>query len=709
MEAKYLGDYYVIKKIGQGSLGTVFLGEHRFMKKQYILKVLPEELVPDRAFVQRFEDGIKQLSQIDHPNIVKVHNVSYDQGVYFLVTDCIADATGETVNLAQFLSQEELKEEDIYHILYQIADALDSTHKKKAKSGYFIHGGLKLNNILVGPRTADGIKVYLSDFGLSRIIGSGTLLCRTYKVLADALGIQPVDENPATGEERYAKIKQDPYKLSYLQESFLQSYNMMAPEQKREMSRGSYSPKVDIYAFGVLAYYLLTKELPEGIFPWPSEVNQGLKKNWDLLVHSCLQKNADKRPFSLKEVLQQSLEDTRKLNRAPKVQTPVKEVSLEKPVFKEIAPIRYASQPVPGVPYASKPAPGVPLRGHQVLQSGTLINPATASHLSPAYAERRVKPKPSVPSPTMASSSRPPLPRGAQPAAAQSTRAAYAAGSALKEHEEHTNKILESSLSLSMKQAPTVTAYVPKIRRSKNIEPLLTDMVAISGGEYIRGSNNGSRDEMPIHTIFLDSFAVDTHPVTNEQFIRFVEYMGAEKDESNHDIIRLKESRIKRLSGKLVVESGYAKHPVIGVTWYGSIAYSKWIGKRLLTEAEWEIAALGGLAQEDYPTGDRIEKNHANFFGSDTTAVMSYPPNSYGIYDIVGNVYEWCQDWYAYNYYEISEQEPENPTGPIQGVYRVLRGGCWKSLDGDLRCAHRHRNKPGTVNRTYGFRCAANA
>jgi formylglycine-generating enzyme required for sulfatase activity len=253
----------------------------------------------------------------------------------------------------------------------------------------------------------------------------------------------------------------------------------------------------------------------------------------------------------------------------------------------------------------------------------------------------------------------------------------------------------------------SVKTYNPERKDVTNVKPLLTDMVIIPGGTFYRGSQDGNRDEMPRHQITLSSFAIDIHPVTNEQFVRFLEIMGGEKDSNHNDIIRLRDSRIKRSGGKVSIESGYAKHPVVGVTWYGAVAYAKWIGKRLPTEAEWEVAARGKRENTLYPTGEDIEKTQANFFSSDTTAVMSYAPNGYDLYDMAGNVYEWCHDWYGYNYYEVSIQEPENPQGPLQGVYRVLRGGCWKSLKEDLRCSRRHRNNPGTVNGTYGFRCVA--
>lgn len=255
------------------------------------------------------------------------------------------------------------------------------------------------------------------------------------------------------------------------------------------------------------------------------------------------------------------------------------------------------------------------------------------------------------------------------------------------------------------KTESTVIEYTPEKIDKTAFKPLPAEMVLIEGGEFMRGSMEGSRDEMPRHKVLVSPFVLDIHPITNEQYCRFLEFVGGEKDE-NHDLIRLKDSRMNRSAGKLSIETGYSKHPVVGVTWYGAFAYAQWVGKRLPTEAEWEIAAMGGKTGP-FPSGDTIDKTQANFFSSDTTAVKSYQPNGYGIYDMAGNVYEWCQDWYGYNYYEVSASDPRNPKGPPQGVYRVLRGGCWKSLKEDLRCSHRHRNNPGALNGTYGFRCAS--
>lgn len=594
-DSRILGDYRVIKQIGQGPLGNVLLAEHRFLKNPYVLKVLPEELSSDRSFIQRFEEDVATLASLDHPHIVKIHNISFAQGQYFLVTDCVVDEMGETTNLAQYLLARgrALEEAELLRLLMQLADAIDYAHAKKG----IAHRGLKLNNILVSKGKA-GVDLHISDFGLSRIIGTGSVLTRTFKMVAEALGIAHALSFKG-GPERYPNPALDPSKLSPLHASFLQNYAFLAPEQKR--LDGLADTKADLYAFGVLCYYLIAGEFPEGRFPMPTERMKEPSMDWDHVVHLCLQAKPEHRPEALVPLLE-------RISNGHQEASPSQQPAGKKPV------IRVATLERPN----------------------TDLDPAAAFQID-----------------------------------------------------------------------STVKQYTPESKEIKNVQPLLTEMVVIPGGNFYRGSNSGNRDEVPRHQIVLDNFAIDIHPVTNEQFVRFLEAMGGEKDSNHNDIIRMRESRIKRSGGRLSIESGYARHPVVGVTWYGAIAYAKWVGKRLPTEAEWEVAASGALENSLYPTGDDIEKSQANFFSADTTSVMSYSPNGYGLYDMAGNVYEWCHDWYGYNSYEVAVQEPENPKGPLQGVYRVLRGGCWKSLKEDLRCSKRHRNNPGTVNSTYGFRCAA--
>lgn len=618
LETRILGDYTIIKQIGQGSLGTVFLAEHRFMKKPFVLKVLPEELSTDRLFIQRFEEDLAVLASIEHPRLVKIHNISFAQGQYFLVNDVVVDELGETTNLAQYMVAREkrLDEKELYSMLQQIADVLDYAHSKKAGGKTLAHRGIKLNNILVGSQK-NGVELFLSDFGLSRIIGTGAVLTRTYKMVAETLGIPSVAASSVSEPDRYPPTPIEHQKLIPLHASFLQNYLFLAPEQKRLDQLKLVDGKADIYAFGVLAYYLLMGEFPEGYFEMPSTRYPELSGDWDSLIEACLQTDPGNRP----DLILPLLERTKLGQRAPKQsQEPVPLHEINLPIEPELSSVG--------------PRP--------IIHTAKLERPVT-------------------------------------------------------DHDPAAKLLVD----------PTVKQYTPERNDNHNIQPILTEMNVVMGGTFLRGSNDGNRDEMPRHQVNLSSFAIDIHPVTNEQFVRFLDAMGGEKDSNHHDIIRMRDSRIKRSGGRLSIESGYSKHPVVGVTWYGAVAYAKWVGKRLPTEAEWEIAALGGKEGALFSTGDDIEKNQANFFSSDTTAVMSYAPNAYGLYDMAGNVYEWCYDWYGYNYYEVSVQEPDNPMGPIQGVYRVLRGGCWKSLKEDLRCSRRHRNNPGTVNGTYGFRCSA--
>ncbi|NGX51423.1 MAG: Serine/threonine-protein kinase pkn1 [Chlamydiae bacterium] len=653
MDKNTLGDYSIIKQIGQGTLGSVYLAEHRFVKQQYVLKVLPEELASDRNFIQRFEKNVASLSKLKHPHIVNVHNVSFAEGYYFLVTDCIVDCFGETTNLTQYLSvnKQSLNENEILELLTQVASALHYAHQINLGGEPLAHRGLKLNNILIG-KGERGLHVHLSDFGLSHIVGEGAILTRMYKALADLLSLD-LSQSTFTkpGEEKFLSGQIDSGKLSRLHASFLQAYHFLAPEQKITREKAA-SPRADIYAFGVLAYFLLMHCFPEGHFPLPCEVYPDFRLDWNRLIKECLNPDLTKRPDSLLRLLDSLTRPHSKVLTTALVD---EESILDWNESDEASAPEADDESTVALATEQGEAKNVMVQTDMLREVSELVRGEAKPVLNPQEIKRpEYDPDPA---------------------------AAF-----------HIDS--------------TVARYIPKEEKIQNIEPILTEMVTIQGGEYYRGSDEGGRDERPRHAVKLSGFALDVHPVTNEQFVRFLEVMGGEKDANNQHIIHLRESRIRRHGGKLTIESGYTKHPAIGVTWYGAIAYAKWIGKRLPTEAEWEIAASSG-EELIYPTGASIERTQANFFGVDTTTVMSYASNKLGLFDMVGNIYEWCQDWYDYNYYEVAMQRPDNPNGPLQGVYRVLRGGCWKSLKDDLRCAHRHRNNPGIVNRTYGFRCAA--
>lgn len=221
---------------------------------------------------------------------------------------------------------------------------------------------------------------------------------------------------------------------------------------------------------------------------------------------------------------------------------------------------------------------------------------------------------------------------------------------------------------------------------------LALDFLHLPAGEFLMGSEDDD-DTRPPHRVRLEAFSLSRTEVTREQYAKF---MAATKHpEPPH----FNAPRFNKPT-----------QPVIGVSWEDAVAFSKWAGGRLPTEAEWEYAARGSDGRT-YPWGNQEpDRARAHFhqdigFGG-TIVVGSFPEGAspIGLLDLAGNVFEWCADWYAADYYATSP--PANPRGPATGTQRVIRGGAWISLPDALRASARAKYPPASRSILVGFRVA---
>ncbi|MFN3325654.1 MAG: formylglycine-generating enzyme family protein [Bryobacteraceae bacterium] len=227
-------------------------------------------------------------------------------------------------------------------------------------------------------------------------------------------------------------------------------------------------------------------------------------------------------------------------------------------------------------------------------------------------------------------------------------------------------------------------------------------MVFVPGGEFERGRTyewsdtklpwypNPLKDDLPVRRIFVEPFYMDETEVTNERYAAFVTAAGHR-------------APYHWKKGKL--PEGKERHPVVNVSWEDATAYCAWEGKRLPTEAEWERACRGTVDGKTYPWGDDTITPALAHYDSKTPAeVCSKERSALGLCDIIGNVWEWCSDWYGRNYYESAPAK--DPRGPEEGSYRVLRGGSWFDQPQFLTCSYRSWARPVERSPTIGFRCA---
>lgn len=276
--------------------------------------------------------------------------------------------------------------------------------------------------------------------------------------------------------------------------------------------------------------------------------------------------------------------------------------------------------------------------------------------------------------------------------------------------EEYTNQNTEA---ISKQTSEISSESTPNIRIDPGEIEIPSDMVLIPSGEFLMGSHsediNGSDTSQ--HNVYLSGFLIDKYPVTNTEFREFL--TENEQWQKNNIPSKYHNGNYLNYWNGNIYPKNKRDDPVVDVSWYAAMAYAQWKGKRLPTDIEWEKAARGGLTEKTYPWGDHVTNELANYgmIVGRTTSVGTYPPNEYGVYDMVGNVWEWCLNHYA----QIKElRKPSISVEEINNILdsyldidsnRVLRGGSWASSEQSLRVAYKGCAAPGFTYYSYGFRC----
>lgn len=209
------------------------------------------------------------------------------------------------------------------------------------------------------------------------------------------------------------------------------------------------------------------------------------------------------------------------------------------------------------------------------------------------------------------------------------------------------------------------------------------EFILVSGGNFQMGDHQGEANAQPVHLVNLNAFQISKHEISNYQYCQFLNEIGCDEDGVFEGVkyaeIGSSFSQINHSNGSFSPKPDKHNYPVVEVSWFGAKAFASWLSGRLPTEAEWEFAARGGNSSQNFTYSGSNEPDEVAWYfkdyGNGSQEIGIKKQNELGLFDMSGNVMEWCNDWYDYHYYTSSPEN--NPQGPTSGDSHVVRGGSW--------------------------------
>ena len=653
-----IGDYLILEPIGSGGMGTVYKAIHQRMKRIVALKVIRSDLnhVPDR--LKRFEREVQTAARLSHPNVVTAYDAGEDQGIHYLICEYI---DGES--LTQLVRESgPLDFSDALNCILQVAQGLEYAHGRGV-----IHRDIKPANILVD----DQGDLKILDMGLARLEQSSEDL------LADGSQTQLTSS-----------------------QFFMGTIDYMAPEQARNTRLADH--RSDIYSLGCTFYFLLTakpvyngettverilahKEQP---IPRLSDHDQQIPTEFDSIFEKMLAKDPDERYDSVTVLIK----DLEQFN-SEHLQNQTMRLPIKEGQTKAAAPKNGADTPTEVQPVDSE------------------LTVFSAANMQERQQSRSAK-------------NRLMLWGGIASAAVILIGAFFwnPPGQDLVNSNSNSNVAAKNPpdqfRTSVAKQAQQEFAQNMKLPVSESVrlgaqgEDAFLEMVLIPPGEFMMGDSSqppGAQDVTAHLVKITKPFYLGATEITHQQFRSFVNETKYETEAERNGGFGFENGRWRQSTsyswkyvGELPLED---QTPALSISWNDAVAFCKWLSDRtgdqyrLPTEAEWEYACRAGSQTAWFFGTDEGELEKYAWF-SNNSGNKIYPtklklPNPYGLYDIYGNEWEWCQDYYSATYYR--ESPVENPTGPGQGVERVQRGGGFLQQPDQLTSYTRGRGTPSSA------------